>query len=86
MDGPLGQTHIFANGADQATQLTGLTVSVDEQVNIELANTGSDAVSRNFIMLLVVHNGDGGLQLQQSQLPYPLPTVVLVVYPVRLSR
>ena len=34
---------------------------------LSFANTGSDAVSRNFIMLLVVHNGDGGRQVQQSQ-------------------
>jgi hypothetical protein len=37
-------------------------------------------------MLLAVHNGAGGRQLQESQLKYPLPAAVLLVYPVRLCR
>ena len=40
--------------------------------------------SLNFIMLVVVYDGDGGRQLKQSQLPNRLPAAVLVVYPVRL--
>ena len=37
-------------------------------------------------MLLAVHNGGGGRQLQQSQLPYPLPATVLAEYQARLCR
>jgi len=39
-----------------------------------------------FIMLLAVHNGGQGRQLQRFQLPFPLPAVVLAECQVHLCR
>jgi hypothetical protein len=48
--------------------------------DLSLANTWLDPFSLSSIMLLAVHNGGGGRQPQQSQLPHPSWAAVLVEY------